>query len=143
MMTARRSRIGWKLLVVLALLPAWACRKGDGARQLESRNATVAASYELHPRATLGVFLKTQPPGADAIVVDLMLPAAFVVAKVSLISPNADVSRPPRFVSTFRSSDGTSTTKSWQAASAKGPGEYRGIFGLAKDVVQADTVLAP
>ena len=132
-------RTGWRALALLALLAA--CHKSVRPNQLESRNDTVTAKYELHRGVDLGTFLQSQPPeSADALVMDMMPPPVIVVARVSLVSPS---SQPPRFVSTFFFSDATSVSKPWQAASLKQPGEYRAIFGFQHEVTRAETVLTP
>ena len=77
------------------------------------------------------------------MMVDPMPPPVIVLAKVSLVAPVARSVHPPRFVTTLRLSDGTSASKPWQATSSAGRSDYRAIFGLPKDVVLADTVLAP
>jgi len=134
--------MAWAALAVIALLAV--CQKSNRLNQLESRNATVTAKYDLHRNVDLATFLQSQPPGStDALVMDTMAPSVIVVARVSLVSRSAGDSQPPRFVSTFRSSDGTNVSKPWQAAVPKQQGEYRAIFGFQQDVMQAETVLAP
>jgi hypothetical protein len=132
-------RTGWRALALLALLPA--CHKSVRPNQLESRNNTVTAKYELHRNVDLLAFLQSQPPGsADALIMDMMPPPVIVVARVSLVSPS---SQPPSYVSTFLFSDATSASKPWQAASLKPSGEYRAIFGFEREVTRVETVLTP
>jgi hypothetical protein len=129
-------------LAALALLPA--CKKAPSSEGLESRNGAVTARYEIHRNVDFNTFLQSQPPGsADALIMDAVPPAVFVVAKVSVTAPSGAGAGAPGFVSTFRFADGSSFKKPWRAASANPAGAYGAIFGFAKDVTQAETVLAP
>jgi hypothetical protein len=126
------------VLVVLA-----ACRQTRSDTTLQSRNGAVSAAYQFHRNVDFTAFLKTQPEGsADALILDAMPPPVIVVAKVSLVAKAVDSPHPAGFTTTLWFSDGTSVSKHWEAASGTKGSDYRAIFGMPKDIVRADTVLA-